>query len=469
MKWLNHPYIALFCLLVISIAPQVVSGQERTPRQQGGEIETLRRQLEDQKAQIQQLQVTLQKQEEQREQQQQLLERLQQKLETLDNSAVSPDTAPAGPTGTPSPMPTPAQETATAEVATAQAQSAKPETQPAKTAGIKRYDMKAGGGRIKFDGLLQGWYASGNGGFSDSFRIRRTELKFTGEVTPEIKWTIMIDPSKALSLNNTFTTINGATVLRDTSVNQASRILQDAYITLSYFKRMSVNVGQFKLPLSMEGMQSSAALDTVERPLFASDRARGGNLADIRDLGIMAYGPLTKQIDYHIGFFNGGGENQNDVDKNDQKAVAGHMIFRPTSLKGLQIGGSGLWGNGQRADRPRRDRLGGEFLFVRHGVTLKSEVMTGKDGDLHRLGYYGHLGYRFRPRVEGIFRFDSWDPDRRREFNAANVTERDFITGLNYYIKENQVKLQFNYLRKTFADHIVASRNLLLINLQTSW
>jgi len=223
------------------------------------------------------------------------------------------------------------------------------------------------------------------------------------------------------------------------------------------------------VPLSLEGLQSSAALDTVERALFVSDRARGGAYGDVRDLGVMAYGPLTPQVDYQIGFFNGSGENQNDVDKNDQKAVAGRLVVRPSFFKGLQIGGSGVWGNGQRADRPRRDRIGGELLFVRRGVTLKSEMMTGVDGDLHRRGYYGHFGYHLKPKVEGVFRFDSWDPDTAREVNSINVTERDYIAGFNYYLNENQVKLQFNYQHKTFAHGIVPSRNVWLFNLQTSW
>jgi len=53
--------------------------------------------------------------------------------------------------------------------------------------------------------------------------------------------------------------------------------------------------------------------------------------------------------------------------------------------------------------------------------------------------------------------------------SALNVTERDYIAGFNYQVKENQVKFQFNYLRKTFANGIVPSRNLFLANLQTSW
>jgi phosphate-selective porin len=278
----------------------------------------------------------------------------------------------------------------------------------------------------------------------------------------------MIDPAKALSLNNTFTTVSGTTVLKDTSVNQASRILQDAFITLSYFKRANINAGQFKVPLSLEGLQSSGQLDT-ERALFASDRARGGTFGDVRDVGIMLYGPLSKEVDYQIGVFNGSGESQNDVDKNDQKAVAGRLVVRPTFIRGLQLGGSGVWGNGQRADRPRRDRLGAESMFVRGPITLKGELMTGSDGAVHRRGYYGHFGYRFDPKFQGIFRIDTWDPDIARENNAANATERDYVAGFNYFIREKYFKLQFNYLRKTFANGLVPSRNVLFLNLQTWW
>ncbi|HEY2974828.1 MAG TPA: porin [Pyrinomonadaceae bacterium] len=462
MKLLKILFAFPFCLALIAIAPVIVNGQgQSTPPQ--SEMDLLRRQLEEQKTLIQQLQTTIKTVTDLQAQQQQQIDDLHKQLEQANYEATTP-TAKETPTPVPSASPP-----TIAEAEKTQQEAAKPETHVTKTSDVKRYDVKAGSGRIKFDGLLQAWLIGGNGGFRDTFRVRRAELKFTGELTPEIKFTVMIDPSKALSLNNTFTTIAGTTVLKDTSVNQASRVLQDAFITLTYFKKMSVNIGQFKVPLSLEGLQSSAGLDTAERALFVSDRARGGAFGDIRDIGVMAYGALNKRVDYQIGFFNGSGENQNDVDKNDSKAVAGRLVVRPAFAKGLQIGGSGAWGNGQRNDRPRRDRLGGEFLFVRRGLTLKSELMTGVDGDVHRRGYYGHIGYRFRPRLEGVFRVDTWDPDVRQESNAINVRERDYVTGFNYNLKENQVKFVFNYLHKTFGRGIVPSRNVWIMGLQTSW
>lgn len=466
LKVLNRFYIALFYLLILG-ATQGVSGQQRVSPSQptAGEVELLRRQIEEQKAQINQLQMTLRRQAESQAKQQILLEALRQKLDQLTNP--SPSAASSAAAETP-PLSAPPNQAAAETAQEGGAEATRPETIPDKTADVKPQDVQAGFGKVKFNGLLQGWFLAGNRGFNDTFRIRRAELKFTGEVTPQIKWTVMVDPAKALSLNNTLTSVDKTPVLRDTSVNQAGRILQDAFITLSYFKRMNINVGQFKIPLSLEGLQSSAGLDT-ERALFASDRARGGTYGDIRDIGVMLYGPLTKRIDYQVGLFNGSGENQNDVDKNDQKAVAGRLIVRPSFLEGLQVGGSGVWGNGEGADRPCRDRLGAEMLFVRGPLTLKSEYMTGKDGVLHRRGYYGHFAYHFTRKWEGVLRFDTWDPDRRQETNAANVTERDYIAGVNYFIQESHVKLQFNYYRKTFTNGIVPSRNVALINLQTWW
>ncbi|HEY6046080.1 MAG TPA: porin [Pyrinomonadaceae bacterium] len=462
MKYLNYALQALFWVLLILVPLRHTRAQEQPSRlqQAAGDVEQLRRQVEEQKAQILELKTKLAQQSEQQQDQQRKLEALTQRMEQL--TAATPGAPPAAlPPAAAAPQ-TPTQ------TERAQTDAHKPETVAADTASVRPNAIEVGIGKIKFNGLLQAWYVGGNGGLSDTARIRRAELKFTGEISPHFKWTVMIDPAKSLSLNNTFVTVSGTSVLKDTSVNQASRILQDAFITLSYWKRVNVNVGQFKIPLSLEGLQSSATLDT-ERALFASDRARGGTYGDIRDIGLMIYGPLSKRVDYQLGVFNGSGENQNDLDKNDQKAVAGRLVVRPAFLRGLQLGGSGVWGDGQRFDRPRRDRLGAEGLFVRGPLTLKGEMMTGSDGTLHRRGYYGHFVYQFRPRFQGVFRVDTWDPDISKDTTPASALERDYVAGFNYFIRERYFKLQFNFIRKTFANHMLPSRNVVLVNLQTWW
>ncbi len=105
---------------------------------------------------------------------------------------------------------------------------------------------------------------------------------------------------------------------------------------------------------------------------------------------------------------------------------------------------------------------------MRGPLMFKSEVMGSHDGAISRLGYYAHAGYRINDRWEAIFRFDSWDPDTRSNGTAASALERDYVVGLNWFIEENHAKLQVNYIRKTFVGPL-NSRNLLLVNLQTSW
>ncbi len=284
---------------------------------------------------------------------------------------------------------------------------------------------------VRFEGLLQAWYLAGDGGVNDTFRIRRTEMKLSSQITPRVRWVLKIDPSKSMSINSG-------------GVNQASRMLQDAFITLQSSKNTSIDIGQYKVPLGLEGLQGSEALDTVERALFASDRTRGGSLGDVRDLGVTLRGPLSHFANYQLGIFNGVGENQNDTDRNDRKAYAGRLFGHPVS--GLQLGISAARSDGSRTDMTRRDRWGSEALFKRGRLTLKTELMNGVDGDTHRRGYYGHVGYLLRPWLEPVFRFDVWDPDTAADNQPSNVVERDFVGGFNYFITENHLKLQFNSL-----------------------
>jgi hypothetical protein len=451
----------MFFILIalILLAASKLEAQEKVPAsEQQQDVQVLRRQVEQQSSEIAKLREELKKESELREKQQALLERLADELNKLSVARNTASTSDRPETASRI-IPTSLQTTA---ATTTSDSTAKQPDKPANT-------VESGFGKVKFTGLVQGWYTAGNSGFNNTFLIRRAEMRFSGEILPKVKWSVMIDPAKALSLNTTTATIEGTPVVRSVSVNQASRIFQEAYISLGYFKHANIQLGQFKLPLSQEGLQSTSALDTIERALFMSDRARGGTLGDIRELGIESFGPLGKQLDYQVGVFNGAGETQNFVDSNNEKAFAGRVVFHPTAIKGLQLGTSGLWAPNTLTLNPRHERLGFDSVYQRDRLRLKSELMLGIDGDVHRRGYYAHAGYRFLPNLEGIFRFDMFDPDTRREDTSATVTERDYITGINYYIKENNFKVQFNYLRKTFTNNVSPSRDLFIVNLQTAW
>src|SRR3954447_11808454 len=60
---------------------------------------------------------------------------------------------------------------------------------------------------FRLGGLLQVWYAQGDGGFQNTFRIRRAELKLAGDVSARSRWAITIDPARALSTTSTTTDV----------------------------------------------------------------------------------------------------------------------------------------------------------------------------------------------------------------------------------------------------------------------
>jgi phosphate-selective porin len=233
---------------------------------------------------------------------------------------------------------------------------------------------------------------------------------------------------------------------------------------------MEVQVGQFKVPLGLEGQSSSAALGTVERSLFATDRARGAYYADIREFGVLAKGTVKSAgLDYQVGLYNGlVGATQNDLDKDDGKALAGRLVWRPAFLPGVQLGVSGAADKEMPSNTERR-RLGLEWQWTAGPWTWRAELMSGRDGIVDRRGYYAHAGYRIAPRIDLIARFDTWDPDTDLDTSAATVLERDYVAGVNCYLANHNVKAQLEYIRKTFARDVVAARNVVLMNMQLSW
>ncbi|NCO33251.1 MAG: hypothetical protein GW893_05185 [Armatimonadetes bacterium] len=323
--------------------------------------------------------------------------------------------------------------------------------------------VESGFGKIKLGGLMQNWITSDSGPDAhESYRLRRMELKVSGDINERAGWTVMFDPAKNLLLNA------GPPV----SANQRTTILQDAFMAYKINDNWTVDIGQEKLPLSLEGLQSSAKLDTVERALFMTG-ARNASIGygDVRSLGIQLKGRF-QQADLTLGLVNDAGELQNTTDSNDSKNITGRFVVRPPGAEGLQLGISGFAGGGAGATSLTRNRLGGEALYQHEGWTLKSEYMTGTDQaaaggpDFDRTGWYFHVGKQLNPKWEAVARYDTWDPDEIGN-GGVNPEEKDTVVGFNYLLEQFHAKLQLNYVHKNFDG--VEDRNQILVNAQTAW
>jgi phosphate-selective porin len=288
--------------------------------------------------------------------------------------------------------------------------------------------VKTGVGSMKISGLFQFWYVNDNAeNADDTFLIRRTQLQVSGSINAKFKYLIMVDPAKELKENP------------DYSVDQKSRMLQDVILTYVVDKNNSVNLGQFKVPLSIEGLSSNANLDLAERALFMSVGNYGGN----RDIGIMAAGTYPT-YEYQIGFFNG--EGQNTSDANDGKDVGARLVWKP--IPGLHLGMSVY--NGSKGDTEvTQDREGLETKYEWQQYAIKGEYMKGTDGNIDKKGWYLLASYKLNQKWQGVVRYEKWDPDTSVD-NSKD--EKDLTLGINYFMDSNHAKLQLNYIKRDIAQ-----------------
>jgi hypothetical protein len=91
-----------------------------------------------------------------------------------------------------------------------------------------------------------------------------------------------------------------------------SNILRDLYFTVAYQKEIAPRVGQWKVPYNREELNSSVALQFVERSIVNDEFGLG------RDRGVAVLGGLgaNNNFSYTLGIFNGDGRNGTSVDSN---------------------------------------------------------------------------------------------------------------------------------------------------------
>ena len=324
---------------------------------------------------------------------------------------------------------------------------------------------------IQIGGFLQIWYLDGHTitNAHDTYRIRRADIKLSGVISPRVRWRISLDGAKLLNLTKVTTGTGDSSVLRDVAVDERSRILQEASINVTLMPALRFDVGQLILPLSLEGTVASSQIETIERTMFIAERARGGGLGDIRDIGAAARGSLAAgYLDYQVGLFNEMGDSQNNTDQNDQKATIGRVVLHVPALPELQFGASGGIEGGPLVAQ-RHERAGGEAQYRNRWLTVRSEIMGARDGTARRLGYYALGAARPTPDVELVARYDSWDPDLHNESGALNVAEHEVVAGASYFIEGGATRLAANVVRSTFPSGKVPSSTLLLLALQVLW
>ena len=273
--------------------------------------------------------------------------------------------------------------------------------------------MTVGTGKAQFNGLLQAWTINDTGGIGPklNFRIRRAELKFNGSVVPDTRWFVMLDPSKSLT--------TGAVA----STND-NKPLQDIGVAFSITHELEIISGQFKIPTTAEGLDSSGELMFPERAYVAR------KYGDKREPGAM----LTyKESNWKATAMISNGQSTNTDDINNKKDLHARLDFSPT--KEIKLGAFTTAGDFNYGTKGRWGLNGRLFIS---DLTVELEGVKANDVGTSSTGWSVDGGYRVTDHFQPVARFDSFN-------NGGTFTSSNISLGLNYFLSKHNSKIQAAY------------------------
>ncbi|MHB0998769.1 MAG: porin [Armatimonadota bacterium] len=322
---------------------------------------------------------------------------------------------------------------------------------------------------VKLSGYVQTRYSSSpQEGTFDSLEARRVRLSLGGDVTPNADFKVQVDFAgsrkglKSAKLGN-----DGS--LSTSSANFAKPLLLDAVFGYKLPKNNKLSIGQFKIPFGLENLTSSTNLDTINRSQVTETLVPGRDTGNQgRDVGIQINGNRelnedgSKQIEYALGVFNGGGINT--ADDNSRKDIAARAVWKP-GIDGLSVG-LAAYNGALGADHSAHTRTGTELVYNLNPWAFKSEYIWGKDGSVKKKGWYATAVRQITDTTQAVVRYDVLNPNTSSvDDNSTNSLTLGFNKFLN---KDGYSRWQLNYEIKNEKGPAI-SNNLLTAQFQAGF
>ena len=293
---------------------------------------------------------------------------------------------------------------------------------------------------IKISGYIQtlySWERADKGSESSSFRIRRARLSFSGNIVESER-------------------LGTADYRLQVDFAESPKIV-DAWVRYRPLHQLGLQVGQFKIPLSIENSEyAPLKLEFIDYSLVVQRLVRmsSNDLLGIssagRDCGAQLYGGFIRHegfdiVSYNLAVLNGNGINQKR-DNNKNKELVGRIMVTP--FKGLLLAGYYQYGKGELdSEHIDYQRYGGGVAYNSKHAFARSEYIRGVTGSLLSEGAYISAGWKFNNAKAGGgtigARFDYFGRDihsRLHEFNytlgAAYQPWRYMRLQLNYTLKQ---------------------------------
>lgn len=277
-------------------------------------------------------------------------------------------------------------------------------------------------------GLINLRYQYDSASDANGFDIRRVHLNLKGELTKKLDYSFQAEFA-------------------------GSPKILDAYVRYKLDRRFNLQVGEFKIPFSIENTYGPSTLETADNSLAISRLCNYSDVSGIasngRDIGLSAYGGFFPQdgynlVDYAVGVFNGNGINLSD--NNTSKDFSGRLTLNP--IRHLSVAGSYYNGShGKTGDTHYRTRTGFGAKWEDKRLLIRSEYICGNTGGIKSQGAYAVAGYFLTEQLQTVAKYDYFQQDK----TDAASKETDYSLGLNYY-PVKFLRLQANYTYKNFRS-----------------
>lgn len=285
---------------------------------------------------------------------------------------------------------------------------------------------------------------------SSTFFIKRVRLNLTGDIAPKIDYRVQIE--------------------------FASPKIVDAYLRYRPFSELNIQLGQYKIPFSIENTDyPPLRLELIEYPmalrrLMGFDDICCGISATGRDMGAMLSGGFLHRkgysiLSYNLAVLNGQGINVKDSNKS--KDIAARITVRPS--KGLLFSGSYYKGE-YGAEYYKRDRYGAGACYDDGPIVVRSEYIWGTTGvpasgggsvsDLDSDGWYVVAGWRATQTLMPVVRYDTF----REDTSLADSRQTNYTAGLLWQ-PVKYLRCQVNYTYEDYAAAAASNRNVVSIML----
>lgn len=256
---------------------------------------------------------------------------------------------------------------------------------------------------------------------NNNFRIRRAELKFSGNFDKDTKWFIMIDPAKNLT--------TGAVA----STND-NKVLQDLGVGYTVADGWEIQLGQFKVPTVSEGLESSTDLPLPERSLmartFGDKRSTGGSVS-------------YKENKWKATVMASNGGSTNTTDVTNEKDLAGRVEVYP--IDGLSVGAFTAATDGKFGENGKYGaniKWKEDLAFIRFELVNSDETVTAKK--TKSKGFSTDFGFGVGSELQPVMRYEELLPNV-----DTGTRSKAWTLGANYLFKKNNKKLQFAYTSLT--------------------